>query len=160
MKPPPRPKITNDIDVVIGVTRAPSPAALVRWTRALLVEALGAARGKRAALSLLLCGDGRMRTLNRSWRRRDRPTDVLSFPAGDGDFLGDVVIDVPYAGRQARGRGHDLRREVQILLTHGLLHLLGYDHEVDDGQMFRLQARLVTQVFGRGPDGVPGGAER
>jgi len=96
-----------------------------------------------------------MRSLNRTWRRKDRPTDVLSFPSGERDFLGDLVIDVPYARRQARRRGHALRREVQILLAHGLLHLLGYDHETDGGTMFRLQRRILLSAFGEGPDGVP-----
>ena len=95
----------------------------------------------------------------------DRPTDVLSFPAFEasasratvrrGTFLGDLVIDVPYAARQARRRGHALGREVQILLGHGLVHLLGYDHETDDGTMFRLQRRILLSAFGEGPDGVP-----
>ena len=85
----------------------------------------------------------------------DLPTDVLSFPSGEKDFLGDIVIDVPYAARQARSRVHSTAREVQILLAHGLLHLLGYDHETDDGTMFRLQRRLVLSAFGGGPDGVP-----
>jgi len=96
-----------------------------------------------------------MRSLNRAWRRKDRPTDVLSFPSGERDFLGDLVIDVPYAARQARRRGHAVRREVQILLAHGLLHLLGYDHETDGGTMFRLQRRILLSAFGEGPDGVP-----
>ena len=101
-----------------------------------------------------------MRALNRRWRGVDRATDVLSFSAGRGAarrgaFLGDLVIDVPYAARQARRRGHSPAREVQILLAHGLLHLLGYDHERDDGTMFRLQRRLVLSAFGDGPDGVP-----
>ena len=95
----------------------------------------------------------------------DRPTDVLSFPAFEasaaraatrrGKFLGDLVIDVPYAARQARRRGHALGREVQILLAHGLLHLLGYDHETNGGTMFRLQRRILLSAFGEGPDGVP-----
>jgi probable rRNA maturation factor len=96
----------------------------------------------------------------------DRPTDVLSFsPAPDPPrpprrlppdrFLGDLVIDVACAARQARRRGHGVARETQILLAHGLLHLLGYDHEKDDGRMFRLQARWVRRAFGPGPDGVP-----
>jgi len=97
-----------------------------------------------------------MRRLNREFRRIDRPTDVLSFPADGPGFLGDVAIDVPYAGRQARKRGHALDREVQLLLAHGVLHLLGHDHETDDGEMFRLQRRLVARAFGPGPDGVPG----
>ena len=65
------------------------------------------------------------------------------------------MIDVPYAARQARSRGHSTAREVQILLAHGLLHLLGYDHETDDGTMFRLQRRFILSTFGGGPDGVP-----
>jgi len=106
-----------------------------------------------------------MRTLNRRFRRVDRPTDVLSFPSFEasesraaarrGEFLGDLVIDVPCAARQARRRGHALGRELQILLAHGLLHLLGYDHETDGGSMFRLQRRILLSAFGEGPDGVP-----
>ena len=109
-------------------------------------------------MSVLLCGDRRMRTLNRVWRKMDRPTDVLSFPSGEtgrAAFVGDVAIDVPYAERQARRLGNSLEREVQVLLAHGILHLLGHDHETDDGTMFALQRRLVRKVFGPGPDGVP-----
>jgi len=96
-----------------------------------------------------------MRGLNREWRGMDRPTDVLSFPSGEKGFLGDLVIDLPYAARQARRLGHPVSREVQLLLAHGILHLLGHDHETDDGKMFRLQRRLVRRAFGPGPDGVP-----
>jgi probable rRNA maturation factor len=96
-----------------------------------------------------------MRSLNREWRGTDVPTDVLSFSSGEKEFLGDIVIDVPYAARQARRRGHSLAREVQILLAHGLLHLLGYDHEQDDGTMFRRQRRILLSTFGEGADGVP-----
>ena len=147
------------VDVLCTVAGAPPAARVSAWTRALLSKA-GA---KRASLSILLCGDARMRTLNRTWRRKDRSTDVLSFPSleesssslSSSSFLGDLVIDVAYAGRQARRRGHAVSREVQILLAHGLLHLLGYDHEKDDGRMFRLQRRLILAAFGDGPDGVP-----
>jgi probable rRNA maturation factor len=69
--------------------------------------------------------------------------------------LGDLVVSVPTAVRQARRFGHPPSRELQILFAHGLLHLLGYDHERDGGTMFRLQARLVKGAFGAGPDGVP-----
>ena len=95
------------------------PAARVRaWTRVLLSKA-GA---KRPSLSVLLCGDRRMRTPNRRFRRIDRPTDVLSFlpfkessfSLSPSSFLGDLVIDVPYAARQARRRGHSVAREIQI----------------------------------------------
>ena len=152
---------THSIEVLVTVRGAPSAAHVRAWTRSLLFEA----RAKRARLSVLLCGDRRMRTLNARWRGVDRPTDVLSFPAFEasasraaarrGTFLGDLVIDVAYAARQARRRGHALGREVQILLAHGLLHLLGYDHESDGGTMFRLQRRILLSAFGEGPDGVP-----
>ncbi len=141
----------SSLEVLVSVRNAPPVPRVRAWTRGLLLEA----RAKRASLSVLLCGDARMRGLNREWLGMDVPTDVLSFPSGEREFLGDIVIDVPYAARQARRRGHTLRREVQILLAHGLLHLLGYDHETDDGTMFRLQRRLVLSAFGKGPDGVP-----
>jgi len=139
------------VEVLVAVRNAPSAAQVRAWIRRLLVEA----RVKRVSLSVLLCGDSRMRGLNREWRGLDLPTDVLSFSSGERDFLGDIVIDAPYAARQARRRGHSLRREVQILLAHGLLHLLGYDHEEDDGTMFRRQRRILLAAFGEGPDGVP-----
>ena len=142
------------VEVDASIRRGPPAADVAAWTSALL----GAAGSGKRSVSVLLCGDRRMRTLNREWRTKDRPTDVLSFPSGeDGPaaFLGDVAIDVPYAARQALRLGHPLRREVQVLLAHGLLHLLGHDHETDDGTMFALQRRLVRRVFGAGPDGVP-----
>jgi rRNA maturation RNase YbeY len=151
----------SSVEVLVTVRGAPSAARVRAWARSLLFEA----RAKRAGLSILLCGDRRMQTLNRRFRRVDRPTDVLSFPAFDasesraaarrGEFLGDLVIDVPCAARQARRRRHALGREAQVLLAHGLLHLLGYDHETDDGTMLRLQRRILLSAFGEGPDGVP-----
>ena len=87
-----------------------------------------------------------MRSLNRVYRATDRPTDVLAFPAGGpsagGVFAGDVIVSVPYAMRQARRRGESPARELDRLLVHGFLHLLGYDHEADEGQMNALEARL------------------
>ena len=143
------------IDVAVTVRSGPGAAAVSRWA-ALLVAGARVPPGRGGpVLSVLLCGDARMQGLNREWRGMDRPTDVLSFPSGEAGFLGDLVIDVPYAARQARRLGHPLAREVQLLLAHGLLHLLGHDHETDGGQMFRRQRRLVLGTFGPGPDGVP-----
>lgn len=139
-------------EVTSAVGKGPSARRVAAWADEVLAAA---APRSKATVSVLLCGDGRMRRLNREFRKVDRPTDVLSFPAGEPGFLGDVAIDVPYAARQARKRGHPLDREVQLLLAHGVLHLLGHDHETDDGTMFRLQRRLVARVFGPGPDGVP-----
>ena len=144
-------RIGPAIEILTTVRGAPPGARVEAWIRSLLVEA----RATRVSLSILLCGDARMRRLNREWLGTDLPTDVLSFSSGERDFLGDIVIDVPYAARQAWRRGHTLAREVQILLAHGLLHLLGYDHEEDDGTMFRRQRRILLSAFGEGPDGVP-----
>jgi rRNA maturation RNase YbeY len=87
-------------------------------------------------LSLLLADDAEMRALNRDWRGRDRTTDVLAFAQREGpgagldrDLLGDVVICLPQAERQARRRGAPLWDELLVLLVHGVLHLIGRDHE-------------------------------
>jgi len=93
-----------------------------------------------AELSIALTDDGEIHELNRVFRRRDKPTDVLAFamregvPAGEGappgpEMLGDVVVSVETARRQASRRGRTLETEVRVLLAHGLLHLVGYDHE-------------------------------
>lgn len=89
-----------------------------------------------AELSILLTDDERMRELNANYRKKNRSTDVLAFAMGEGEFaavtpglLGDVVISVPYAKRQAVERGRSLLEEMTTLLAHGILHLLGWDHE-------------------------------
>ncbi len=84
-------------------------------------------------VTLAFVGDRAIRTLNRKFMKKDRPTDVLSFPLGekgaDGKFyLGDIAIAVPVAFRQSRAKGHGLDRELRLLAIHGFLHLLGYDH--------------------------------
>jgi len=89
---------------------------------------------RRPEIALVFAGDAEIRTLNRVFRRKDKPTDVLSFPlrerAADGKFyLGDIVISVPTAARQARRLGHPLERELEYLAIHGFLHLLGYEHD-------------------------------
>jgi probable rRNA maturation factor len=101
------------------------------------------------AVNVALVSDARVRTLNRTYRRTDRATDVLSFPANPesrvpnpGRFLGDIVIARGVARRQAREAGHAERTELKILALHGLLHLLGYDHERDEGRMSRFEHRL------------------
>ncbi len=104
-------------------------------------------------MTVVLAGDGTLRRLNREFRGKDGTTDVLSFPAGEGRLpdgshpLGEVVISVPQAARQAKAAGHALTREIRLLLIHGYLHLLGYDHEVDDGTMMRLQRRLARTLL-------------
>lgn len=97
--------------------------------------------GRRLRLSperfaVVLVSDRRMAALERRYRGRRGPTDVLSFPAGNGN-RGDVVISVDTAVRNARRYGHSLGQELKLLMVHGLLHLLGYDHETDQGEMDR-----------------------
>jgi probable rRNA maturation factor len=83
-----------------------------------------------------------MRALNRQFRGKDHVTDVLSFPAETRGFLGDVVIAGGVAAKQARAAGHRVQTELRVLALHGLLHLLGYDHDSDGGTMARVEARL------------------
>lgn len=103
-------------------------------------------------LAVCLVSDDRMRRYNRQFRGVDRTTDVLAFPAEQaslpegGCHLGDIVISVPRAAEQARVAGHSLSRELKILLVHGYLHLLGYDHETDRGVMLRTQRRLLRAL--------------
>ncbi|MSO29810.1 MAG: rRNA maturation RNase YbeY [Acidobacteria bacterium] len=96
----------------------------------------------RGDVTVALVRDARVRALNRRYRRKDAPTDVLSFPAEEKGQLGDVVIAAGVARRQAREAGHSLQTEIRVLALHGLLHLLGYDHEHDEGRMARLERRL------------------
>jgi probable rRNA maturation factor len=117
--------------------------------RRFLNRALDLAGGEAEELSVVVCGDARMRALNRRYRGKDRTTDVLSFPAGPaaaGGFLGDLVISAPEARRQARRADVALRATMEKLLLHGLLHLLGYDHETDRGEMDALEARLRRRL--------------
>ena len=88
--------------------------------------------------------DPEIHLLNRQYRGKDTPTDVLSFPLADEwqpSLLGDVVISFETAARQARRRGHSLHEELQTLLIHGILHLLGYDHEVSRSEAIRMHRK-------------------
>jgi probable rRNA maturation factor len=120
----------------------------VRTLGLFLREAQAAVR-LRGLVSVLLTTDTEIRRLNRTFRRKNKATDVLSFPAGEasrGSVAGDLAISIPTARRQAAEQGHALAVEVKVLMLHGLLHLAGYDHEADEGQMARrervLRARL------------------
>lgn len=97
-----------------------------------------------AVVSVELIGDARMRQLNHRYRGRDTTTDVLAFAMRDApgpfsELLGDVVISIPRAAKQARERGHTVTHELAVLLIHGILHLLGYDHERDEREARRMR---------------------
>lgn len=119
---------------------APSTRGLGAWLQR---AAPASARGD---VSVAVVSDRRMRALNRQFRGKDAATDVLSFPAthmpGVSSFLGDIVIAAGVAARQAREAGHPVSTELRVLALHGLLHLLGYDHDTDGGKMARAEARL------------------
>jgi probable rRNA maturation factor len=125
------------VTVSDGRGRSIRDGGLARWLRSV---APGRARGD---VAIALVTDARMRALNRRYRRKDRPTDVLAFPAGD-DGLGDIVIATGVARRQAQEGRHSYAEELRVLALHGLLHLLGYDHHdpADKGRMARAEARL------------------
>ena len=125
-------RLTIDV-VTSGTTRAPG---LARW-----LASIAPARA-RGTMTIAIVPDGRVQQLNRRYRRRDAATDVLSFSSDEPDYLGDVVIASGVARRQARQAGHSLQHELRVLALHGLLHLLGYDHERDAGRMARVEARL------------------
>jgi probable rRNA maturation factor len=100
----------------------------------------------------LLTGDGELRRLNRQFLGKDYPADVLSFPEpGPDGFLGELAISVDRAKDQALARGHSLEQEIQILMLHGLLHLVGMDHETDRGRMARAETRWRKKL------GLPAG---
>lgn len=121
--------------VVVTTRSLPRPAVRPAEVRRRAERMLAALRMDRAELSVLLCDDATIHALNREYRRKDRPTDVLAFAMREGEggalhpgLLGDVVISVETARRQAGEHGRTIVDEVTFLLAHGLLHLLGYDH--------------------------------
>jgi probable rRNA maturation factor len=142
--------------------RVPSAPALARWLRAI------APARARGTVSVAVVSDARVRALNRRYRGVNRATDVLSFPTSPEPratrhglrpmSLGDIVIARGVARRQAREAGHSELTEWRVLALHGLLHLLGYDHERDRGRMRRVERKLRRQ--GGLPDGLIDRAER
>jgi probable rRNA maturation factor len=102
----------------------------------------------RGEVGVLVASNARIRRLNRQFRGKDKPTDVLSFPAASQNGLaGDIAISAAVARKNARALGHSLLQEIQVLVLHGLLHLAGYDHEIDNGRMARRE-RLLRKRLG------------
>lgn len=118
-----------------------APARLDRRALAEFAARLGreVAGGRR--FTCLVTDDRELRRLNRTFLGRDRPTDVLSFPSGGGEFLGEMAISAERAAEQARDFSHPVEQEIKILMLHGLLHLTGLDHERDRGRMARAERR-------------------
>ena len=123
-----------------------------RW-RAFAERVLQVVPAGGAGATVAFVSDRAMRELNRRWRGKRGTTDVLSFPAGQEEFekgeglsLGDVVVSVEQAARQAAEHGLDFEGEVAQLILHGLLHLCGYDHETDGGEMNALELKLRRRL--------------
>lgn len=121
--------------------------------RAFTVKALRVMPNDAAGVTVAFVSDRAMRGLNQLWRGKRATTDVLSFPAAQSEFekaegsnVGDVVISVEQASRQAIEHGLSFENEVSQLILHGLLHLSGYDHETDRGEMDRLELRLRKRL--------------
>lgn len=133
--------------VTDGRGRSIPARGLVRW-----LSTVGPKRLCGEVVVALVC-DAKMRALNKRYRSLDRVTDVLSFPAAPHPFhdrsssrvLGDIVIATGVAKRQARFFGVSVDMEIRRLTLHGLLHLMGYDHETDTGQMSKLERRLLRR---------------
>jgi probable rRNA maturation factor len=107
------------------------------------------ATGLRGSVNVLITSNAEMRSLNRRFRGIDKTTDVLSFPAvpdTDQGLAGDIAISSEIAAQNARSLGHESSVEVKILVLHGLLHLRGYDHERDHGQMARREQQLRSEL--------------
>lgn len=124
--------------------RALSKAGLARF-----LNRARDAVGLAGAVYVLLADDATLRRLNRTFRGKNKPTDVLSFPASGeagSRIAGDLAISLETAARQAAQYGHCLRDEVRILLLHGTLHLAGFDHETDTGEMAAREAELRTEL--------------
>ena len=129
-----------------------TPLDCERW-EAFVAKALRVTHAGNAGVTVAFVSDRMMRELNRRWRGKRGTTDVLSFPAAQDEFekledstLGDVVISVEQATRQAAEHGLSFESEVSQLILHGLLHLCGYDHETDGGEMNRLELSLRRRL--------------
>ena len=124
---------------ISGVSsRNVSSAQLQRFARR--AQTLARVKGE---VDILIASNKRLRELNRRFRRKDKPTDVLSFPRPSG---GDIAISVQIALDNAHQFGHNLATELKVLVLHGMLHLAGHDHESDNGRMAHLEARLRAQL--------------
>lgn len=136
----------------IRSTARPLPVAkefLQRAARAALAH-----EAVQGDVSIVLADDAQLQELNRDYLGVDAPTDVLSFPSGETDpqsgrrYLGDILISVPRAARQAKAAGHATEAEAQLLVIHGVLHLLGYDHAdpEEKSRMWAAQAEILESI--------------
>ena len=146
-----------DLDAVAepahsGRASLPVPRSQRIPTQRTLAKFLASAQAAvrlRGQVAVLLTSDAAIRGLNRDFRGKNKATDVLSFPAegpAASGLAGDLAISIPTARRQAAAQGHALLVKLKVLMLHGLLHLAGYDHETDEGQMARKERQLRAKL--------------
>jgi probable rRNA maturation factor len=132
-----------------------TPASLEELLeQAALVALKHQAAPEDAELTIVLTDDNQLQALNRDYLETDSPTDVLSFPSGETDpetgcpYLGDILLSMPRAANQAKSAEHSLETEAQLLVVHGVLHLMGHDHaEAEEKErMWQAQAEILTQI--------------
>ncbi len=133
-------------DPLISFRRVPERAGLQRAELEAFARRLHRELAAGREFHCRITGDAELRRLNRDYRGLDAATDVLSFPSDDPVFLGDLAISRHRAAAQARQFGHSLTRELQLLLLHGVLHLKGFDHERDQGEMARAERRWQVKL--------------
>jgi probable rRNA maturation factor len=142
--------LTKKVIAVEHKTQAVSARAL-----SLFAGKAQRALGIRGEVNIRVTSNRELQKLNRRFRRRNRPTDVLSFPSAMPKLAGDIAISADIAAANAADLGHSTEMEMKVLILHGLLHLAGYDHETDDGDMqaregeLRQQLRLPTGLIAR-----------
>jgi probable rRNA maturation factor len=132
--------VAIDVDISGSIPRLPR-REIVAFAR----RVLRAVKAEQEELSIAFVDDKAMRWLNRRFRHKNKTTDVLTF-RGDGPLLGEIVISIDQARRQAADEKHSLATEVRYLILHGILHALGYDHETDHGEMNALELKLRAKV--------------
>ena len=138
------------------LTDLPETPEMLERVLTAAAEAALAYEGAAGDITISVVDDEEIHRMNREYRGVDRPTDVLSFPAAEGDafpaipdaFLGDIAISLPRAEMQAEEYGHSLLRELTFLTVHGTLHLLGYDHMMDEdrARMFARQDEILEKI--------------
>jgi probable rRNA maturation factor len=144
-----------EIQAEFGLPAGISDSLIIQWIGAVLAHE---GCKEETSLTCVMTDDSQIQLLNQRYRDTDAPTDVLAFSASEGPFfvtpddqppyLGDIIISVPTAQRQAAEVGHSLERELALLVVHGTLHLLGYDHSNEDerGQMWGVQNSLLCSI--------------
>lgn len=129
------------------VKRIPTSISTIEVER-IVRTTISLVRRRSLGMTIIFTGDAEVRRLNRAYRGKNKTTDVLSFASDEPGYAGEIIISVPEARRKARKQGIALRDELRLLVIHGTLHLLGYDHETigQERRMFPLQARILAKL--------------